>query len=795
MRLLKVVPLMVSLPLLLLYLLYGTVLSTAVAHDAAQQSSMSSRAASGEVVTVQLPPSKDNTLYEDPAGGFSNGAGEHFFAGRTSAGRLRRGLLAFNIASSLPAAANILTVTLDLNMSKTNFGSGSEPVSLHRLTAAWGEGVSNAGSNEGQGTLAAPGDATWIHTFFMTSTWTNTGGDFTPSESATTAVDGVGHYQWQTAQMAADVQAWLNHPVSNHGWILLGNESTSLTTKRFDTHENPTPANRPLLTIQYCLSPVTVQNANDSGSGSLRQAIADVCPGGIVDFDASLSGGTVVLSSTLALTKPLSIVSSIPITVSGNNNVRVFRAQTDVTIAGVSIAHGRDSSTECFALSCGAGLKVESGAVVTLNQVSLISNTADVGGAIFNDEGTLSLHNTALLANHASTTGGAVYNKSGITTVSNSQVLTNSAASTAGGILNLGTLVVTSSTFFANRAPNSMGGAILNNAMMTMTNGVLASNSADRGGGIYNFQNGHLTVNNSTLSANTANFGGGIYNEQDMTVNNSTLSNNVADSGGGIFHAGFYNGVATINNSTLAANRATLSGGGINQSSGTITAVNTIIASSPTGGDCASIITSGGFNIDSDGSCGLNNTGDISSTTPLLGPLADNGGDTLTHALLPGSPAIDNGDDVTCAAAPVLNQDQRGRLRPVDGNGDSIAHCDIGAVEFTPQISMEKLPSAQMILSGHDAVFTITVRNTGDISLTNVFVVDQLTPDCDNALGSMQVDAQIIYTCTALNVTANFTNTAVVTGTFAGASAISAVDSAFVALRLEVLFLPAIVKP
>ena len=199
---------------------------------------------------IIIGASKDNTLYESVTGSTSNGAGERFFVGKTNGESIRRGLLAFDIAANIPSGATITAVTLTLNMSRTT--SGAQTVELHRVLANWGEGISNAGSNEGGGDASAPGDATWIHTFFDTTSWANPGGDFEPTVSGSQSVSGVASYVWgSTSQMVGDVQTWLDTPSANFGWIVLGNESTSHTSKRFDTRENANSTARPKLTINY----------------------------------------------------------------------------------------------------------------------------------------------------------------------------------------------------------------------------------------------------------------------------------------------------------------------------------------------------------------------------------------------------------------------------------------------------------------------------------------------------------------------------------------------------------------
>jgi hypothetical protein len=204
-------------------------------------------AARGEVVTVGA--SADNTLYEDPAGAISNGAGAHLFAGMTGAGLRRRGLIAFDVAGTVPAGASIDGVTLTLHASQGSLGS--PVVGLHRALASWGEGASDAPDMEGQGAPAAPGDATWIHRMFDTTMWTTPGGDFDALASATIAVDGPGFWTWTSRGMVDDVQAWLDAPAADFGWLLRGDESMPVTSRRFDSRENGEASFRPALEITY----------------------------------------------------------------------------------------------------------------------------------------------------------------------------------------------------------------------------------------------------------------------------------------------------------------------------------------------------------------------------------------------------------------------------------------------------------------------------------------------------------------------------------------------------------------
>lgn len=212
------------------------------------------------LTTVAVNSVADNTLYESSTGDVSNGKGIHLFAGVTneSANALRRGLLKFDVASAVPAGAHIDAVTLQLTMSRAI--SGATDIALHQVLADWGEGTTDAGGQEGKGAAATANSATWVHRSYPTTTWAAAGGSFTGGASAVTSVAGDGVYRWSSSQMVADVQKWLDStPTAQFGWLVKAvNETIAGNAKRFDTRENPTNANRPLLTIDY--TPVMAAN-------------------------------------------------------------------------------------------------------------------------------------------------------------------------------------------------------------------------------------------------------------------------------------------------------------------------------------------------------------------------------------------------------------------------------------------------------------------------------------------------------------------------------------------------------
>jgi hypothetical protein len=297
--------------------------------------------------------------------------------------------------------------------------------------------------------------------------------------------------------------------------------------------------------------------------------------------------------------------------------------------------------------------------------------------------------------------GGGINNQ-GTLTILNSTISHNTAVSSVltggqgGGIHNQGTLTVRDSTIRYNSIVDNSalevpkGGGIYNEGTLTIQRTTISHNAITLespikawGGGIYN--QGTLTISDSTINNNTIQglteaFGGGIYNTGPIYITNSTIShnnaNNLSGSGGGIYNRAFL----IVTNSTINLNYAGLSGGGLYNATGlgNVTLRNTIIANS-TNSDCTNSagIINASYSLIADSLICVNGTNSETRTgNPKLGPLQDNGGPTFTHALAPDSPAIDAGDDATCADPNTVNNlDQRGIARP------QVQHCDIGAYE------------------------------------------------------------------------------------------------------------------
>lgn len=220
---------------------------------------MVSLLSAAELQTLRIVASADNTLYQDPEGDVSNGAGAFMLAGRLNApeNSIRRLLLYFDVAGQLPHGAIVEQASLSLYLERGN--GGVRVLRLHQLVSDWGEGAS-AVTGGGQGAPAQPGDATWQHTFYPDALWGRDGGRYVGRVSASQAVgdpvvdeiDAPGNYTWSsTDRMVDDVRRWQRHPEKNFGWILIGDETVPQTVKRFSSREHVDPDLRPVLELHY----------------------------------------------------------------------------------------------------------------------------------------------------------------------------------------------------------------------------------------------------------------------------------------------------------------------------------------------------------------------------------------------------------------------------------------------------------------------------------------------------------------------------------------------------------------
>lgn len=447
-----------------------------------------------------------------------------------------------------------------------------------------------------------------------------------------------------------------------------------------------------LLFASSAQAATTVANTNDSGAGSLRQAIIDAASGELITVPAgeyTLTGGELPIAKTVTIAGH----GASDTTVRAAGAFRVFHisgAANDVTISGLTIRNGNPAAVAGVAqgggvLSEAAELTLRDD-VITENRVvadglgvAFAGGTAQ-GAGVAVISGTLRLTGSTLSGNTASALGSSGH---------------HGGTAEGGGLYGAGRLTLENNTFGANLA-DARGGQ--------------GPASAEQGGGFAEgagailYAVAPIAVSSSTISANVADAsagpgassgsfaeGGGLWalsNGPPITLANLTVVGNVIRAlpegfavGGDVNIGANKPGTVTLTNSTLTAGTADggagTSEGGDGYLGGETTSVeNTIVSAgtaAPGSENCSGTPTSLGHNLDSRNQCNFHSAGDLVGVDPLLGPLLDNGGTTKTFAPLAGSPAINAGANEGCPAA-----DQRGVVRP------QVVTCDIGAVELAP---------------------------------------------------------------------------------------------------------------
>ena len=389
---------------------------------------------------------------------------------------------------------------------------------------------------------------------------------------------------------------------------------------------------------------ITVTNTNDSGPGSLRQALAVANDGDRITF--AVSGTIALTSGQLGISKNVTISGpgADQLSIVGTQFQLVLVAAVEAaTISGLTIRNGADG--------------IYNGGTLTVS--NCVISGSSVGG--IDNWGSLTVVNSNVSNNVFGIFNGTDEFGVVTATIFSTTVSDNSG----GGIVarphifgGRAYITITDCTISGNSTAVDGGGILAGRTLLTVANSTISGNSAGTSGGGISVSPGPIGVNldssivNSTISGNSAGTsGGGIDTSTTLRVANCTITGNSAPSGGGIYNEGS----VQVSNTILNAGAL---GENIFNKGGTVSSL--------------------GYNLSSDDGGGyLTGPGDQIKTEPLLGPLQDNGGPTLTHALLPGSPAIDEGDP---NFTPPPYDDQRGCpfIRVFNGR------IDIGSFEAQP---------------------------------------------------------------------------------------------------------------
>lgn len=424
---------------------------------------------------------------------------------------------------------------------------------------------------------------------------------------------------------------------------------------------------------------ITIQNGNTTTDNSLY------CGAGML---ISSSNATVNMTST-AVFNNKSTTCGHGISNEGTLNVENSQFSKNSVIAG------------------GGGTLFNVGNLTVKN--STFDDNYSYGGAGVFNEGTAALDNVTLINNVVYLDGGAIYN-SGTLSITGGIIATNTVNTfygggiyQANGNLYLNNVLIHNNTVpIQNGGFDTYGGGLYIAAgQAAITNTTFMNNRAEFGGAVTN-KTGNVTIANSNIYSNmAADGGGGIVNENEMYLMNSSVISNVAgtEGGGGLLNSGAA-ALITVTNTTIGRNLSGTNGGAINnQASGAVWLNNVTIAQNGNGifnngatisiensiiayhinNNCSGTVTSAGHNLDDDNSCNFSETGDVFNVDPQLFALDFDSMKTWTYQLPENSPAIDSANNSSCSEV-----DQLFTNRPLDGNKDDNAVCDMGAYEAAP---------------------------------------------------------------------------------------------------------------
>ncbi|NEO88221.1 MAG: DUF4347 domain-containing protein, partial [Spirulina sp. SIO3F2] len=444
---------------------------------------------------------------------------------------------------------------------------------------------------------------------------------------------------------------------------------------------------------------ITLQRGNAGNGGAIRGGSGALTLNNVQVLNNSASaiggvGGGIYSDGDVTLNNSVLTGNSSGFWGGGLFNSRIM---ANIVLNNSTIAHN--------SAVLGGGIVAQANNL-TLDNTDVVDNTVSSnGGGIFANSTTLIVNNGSTIArNSAGPLGGGILSAgAGRMTVNDSSISNNSAVQDGGGIHGSGLWAFNNATVSGNFAGNNGGGISSSIAIVTLNHSSLSGNSAgNHGGGIYNRIN--LTLTASTISGNSSAVnGGGIFARGNATLYNATLSGNAANQHGGGIYA---NGTVNLHNATVAFNTANAdnagggNGGGIAiQGTHNHTFANSIIAnngalSGPNADIFADFSSSTLYNNLIQATTGItgatltpNFNGHIIGQDPQLAPLANNGGSTPTHRLLPGSPALNAGNNTQIPAA--LTTDQAGQSRILEGT------VDIGAYEGVATVLEPAAPSPE----------------------------------------------------------------------------------------------------